>query len=101
MARKRDPMKGTILGGLSLLMARPISRDALRVVSPMNPRARKKPMGAQSAGATQVARGSRQPELLKPRKQLFKRDGSILQLSVNQVEGPENALGSSEQSLLT
>lgn len=86
MAKKRDPLKGTLLGRLALVMARPVNRDVLRVVAPSDPR-RKKGPDAKAAGKALVQRSGRQQKLLVPRKQLMKRDGSIVQATLDDTAG--------------
>jgi hypothetical protein len=76
MAKTGNPFKGNPLNRLSLFNARPINRDALRVVEPSDQRKKKKAPPTKAGAHRVIEREDRRQKLIKSRRQLVKKDGS-------------------------
>ena len=83
--KRGDPFKGNLLNRLSLFKARPINRDASRVVEPSAARKRKGAKSSKKIEVCKVDRVSRKPGLHNPKKRLVKKDGTIVELSGEQA----------------
>src|SRR5690606_3384051 len=78
MARKKPSLGGT-LGRLALYKARPVNRDARRLLEPMDSTRKKR--AKRSSPPTWPARSERegpQPPVTNPKTQVFKKDGTIV-----------------------
>lgn len=78
---KNDPLKGNALNKISHFNARPINRDAWRVVEPSDPQKKRKKADSTKISQRGNGRDYRQPELATPRRQLVKKDGTVLEIS--------------------
>ena len=83
MARRKNPLKGSVLNLLALFNAKPINRDARRIVEPLDPSRKKKNSKPESKRAklSKIQREGKQPPLVCPRKQIFKKNGTIVQIT--------------------
>ena len=81
MARRNNPLGGSFLNRLSFFNSKPIDRDARKLVEPLDPsRKKKKKSKPKKARPAKIERAGGQPPLESPRKQVFKRDGSIVKV---------------------
>lgn len=82
MARKSNPLGGSFLNRLSFFRSKPINSDARRLAEPSDPlRTKKAKPKVKKARRTSLQRSSKQPELTRPRKQVFKKDGAVVLVS--------------------
>lgn len=81
MTRRKNPLGGSFLNRLSFFNSKPIDRDARKLVEPLDPFHKKKTNSKpKKPRLAKTERAGRQPPLENPRKQVFKRDGSIVKL---------------------
>lgn len=76
-----DPLKGSSLNRLSFYQARPINRDAMRVVEPQDSSRKRAGGTVKRDGAPTLARASRQVSRCSNnvgRRQVCKADGTIV-----------------------
>lgn len=78
MPRKGNPFKGNALNRLSHFNARPVNRDALRIVEPSDPRKKGKESRSKEVARGRIERADRQPKLIEEKRQLVKKDGTVL-----------------------
>jgi hypothetical protein len=86
--RRSNPFKGNPLNRLSHFNARPINRDASRVVEPSDPRKAKKKATSRKAPQRVLSREDRQAKLASPKRQLVRKDGTVVDIP---AEGPNNS----------
>ncbi len=81
VARRKNPLGGSFLNRLSFFKSKPINRDARKLVEPLDPSRKKKvkskPGKAKSA---KIKRTGKQALLANPKKQVCKKDGSIVKV---------------------
>lgn len=78
MSRKKPSLGGT-LGRLALFKARPVNRDARRLLEPMDSSRKKRAKrSAPSLWPVRIEREGPQPLVRNPKTQVFKRDGTVV-----------------------
>lgn len=82
MTRKSSPLGGSFLNRLSFFRSTPINRDARRLVEPLDPsrKSKKKPKLKKKVRQSSLLRNKKQPPLAQPRKQIFRKDGTVVQV---------------------
>ena len=81
MARRNNPLGGSFLNRLSFFNSKPINRDARKLVEPLDPSRKKKVKPKpKKAKPTKIERTGKRAPLATPRKQVFKKDGSIVKV---------------------
>ena len=81
MARRNNPLGGSFLNRLSFFNSKPINRDARKLVEPLDPSRKKKVKSKpQKAKPAKIERTRKQAPLANPRRQVFKKDGSIVKV---------------------